>query len=405
MDRIQVAGAGVFGVTAAIELRKRGHEVALIDPGPLPHPLAASTDISKVVRLEYGADERYTELAERAIEGWRRWNRDLGTLYHETGLLLLRRTPLAPGTLEQDSFEIVSRRGHEPELLDSAAVRARFPAWNAERYGHGTYDREGGYVESGKAIARLVTEAQRLGVELREGVAFARLLDAGIGIMSTAGEKMAADRVVLALGAWTPHALPRLAAEFRSTGHPVFHLAPRDRDAFLPERFPVFCAEIQTTGYYGFPAHPENGVVKIARHGAGRPMHPESAERFVTAEETRQLREFLAATFPLLQDAPIVYTRICLYCDSRDGHFWIGRDPDRPGVVVATGDSGHAFKFAPVLGSLIADVVEDRGHPLEARFAWRPGLYPARWEEATRSQTCCSLAPVSGSLDPLARPV
>src|SRR5205814_1273777 len=170
---------------------------------------------------------------------------------------------------------------------------------------------------SGKAIARLVTEAQRLGVELREGVAFARLLDAGIGIMSTAGEKMAADRVVLALGAWTPHALPRLAAEFRSTGHPVFHLAPRDRDAFLPERFPVFCAEIQTTGYYGFPAHPENGVVKIARHGAGRPMHPESAER----------------------------------------------------------------------------------------FAWRPGLYPARWEEATRSQTCCSLAPVSGSLDPLARPV
>src|SRR5438477_376666 len=289
MDRILVAGAGVFGVTAAIELRERGHEVALIDPGPLPHPLAASTDVSKVVRLEYGADERYTELAERAIEGWRRWNRDLGTLYHETGLLLLRRTPLAPGTLEQDSFEIVSRRGHEPELLDGASVRARFPAWNAERYGHGTYDREGGYVESGKAIARLVTEAQRLGVELREGVAFARLLDAGIGIMSTAGEKMAADRVVLALGAWTPHALPRLAAEFRSTGHPVFHLAPRD--------------------------------------------------------------------------------------------------PDRPGVVVATGDSGHAFKFAPVLGFLIADVVEDRGHPLEARFAWRPGLYPARWEEATRSQT------------------
>ena len=57
MDRITVAGAGVFGVTAAIELRKRGHAVRLVDPGPLPHPLAASTDISKVVRPEYGADE------------------------------------------------------------------------------------------------------------------------------------------------------------------------------------------------------------------------------------------------------------------------------------------------------------------------------------------------------------
>src|SRR5438105_8793186 len=174
MDRVLVAGAGVFGVTAAIELAYRGHEVALIDPGPLPPPLAASTDISKVVRLEYGADERYTELAERAIEGWRRWNRDLGTLYHETGLLLLRRTPLAPGTLEQDSFEIVSRRGHRPELLDAAAVRARFPAWNAGRYRHGTYDPEGGFVERGEAIGRLVTGARRLGGGPAGGVPFGR---------------------------------------------------------------------------------------------------------------------------------------------------------------------------------------------------------------------------------------
>jgi glycine/D-amino acid oxidase-like deaminating enzyme len=384
-DRIVVAGGGVFGVTAAIELRKRGHAVVLVDPGPVPHPLAASTDISKVVRLEYGADEPYTALAEKAIEGWRRWNRDLGPLYHETGLLLLRRTPLAPGTLEHDSFQTVSRRGHRPEQLDAAAVRARFPAWNTERYRHGTYDPEGGFVESGKAIASLVREARRLGVELREGVAFARLLDDGI--VSTAGERIAGRQVVLALGAWTPYALPSLAPEFRSTGHPVFHLAPNDRDLFLPQRFPVFCADIQSTGYYGFPAHPESGVVKIARHGAGRPMHPESPARSVTAEETRQMREFLAATFPVLHEAPVVYTRICLYCDSPDGHFWIARDPERPRVVVASGDSGHAFKFAPVLGALVADVVEGRPDPLQARFAWRAAARSTRWEEATRAQT------------------
>src|SRR2546423_12418672 len=137
--RILVAGAGVFGVTAAIELRKRGHAVALVDPGPLPHPLAASTDISKVVRLEYGADEPYTALAERAVEGWRRWNRDLGPLYHETGLLLLRRTPLAPRTVEHDSFEMVSRRGHRPQLGDGAAGRARFSPREAGPYRYGTH--------------------------------------------------------------------------------------------------------------------------------------------------------------------------------------------------------------------------------------------------------------------------
>jgi glycine/D-amino acid oxidase-like deaminating enzyme len=67
----------------------------------------------------------------------------------------------------------------------------------------------------------------------------------------------------------------------------------------------------------------------------------------VTAEDEKNLREFLASTFPSLADAPIVYTRVCMYCDTHDGHFWIARDPEREGLVVAAGDSGHGFKFAP----------------------------------------------------------
>ena len=385
MDRILVVGAGAFGVTAAIELRRRGHAVRLLDPGPLPHPLAASTDISKVVRLEYGPDEVYTALAERAIEGWERWNRDLGErFYHRTGLLFLRRSPPLPGTIEEDSFEVLSRRGHRPERVDAAAVRARFPAWNADLYQHGTYSRTGGFVESGKVIARLVEEAGRSGVELREGVSFRELVSGGI--VSSQGERFEADQVVFAGGAWTPHALPWLAPHLRSTGHPVFHLAPRDPEAFRPERFPVFCAEIQSTGYYGFPLHPVSGVVKIGRHAPGRPMHPESLERFVIEEEIAHLRAFLAQTFPGLADAPIAGTRICLYCDSWDGHFWIARDPERPRLVVAAGDSGHGFKFAPVLGTLIADVVEGKRDPIQDRFRWRPGIRPARSEEAARAQ-------------------
>src|SRR5207302_11252761 len=138
------------------------------------------------------------------------------------------------------------------------------------------------------------------------------------------------------------------------------------------------------TGYYGFPLL--NGVVKVARHGPGRSMHPESPSRAVTGEETDELRAFLSSALPRLADAPIVHTRICLYCDSPDGHFWIARGPERSRVVVAAGDSGHAFKFAPALGPIIADVVEGRGHPLQARFRWRPGLRAARWQEATRQR-------------------
>src|SRR5678815_3719066 len=122
-ERVVVAGAGVFGASAALELARRGYAVDLLDPGPLPHPLAASTDISKVVRLEYGADVDYTEMAERALVGWRTWNRELGEpLFHETGVIFLRPTPLAVGTFEGNSFALLSARGHAIEALDEATI-------------------------------------------------------------------------------------------------------------------------------------------------------------------------------------------------------------------------------------------------------------------------------------------
>src|SRR2546430_17689608 len=97
MATVIVVGAGINGITTAIELKRRGHRVVLLDPGPLPHPLAASTDISKAVRAAYGPDEIYTELAERCIEIWKKWNLEFGAeLYHKTGVLFVCDQPMQP---------------------------------------------------------------------------------------------------------------------------------------------------------------------------------------------------------------------------------------------------------------------------------------------------------------------
>jgi glycine/D-amino acid oxidase-like deaminating enzyme len=197
--------------------------------------------------------------------------------------------------------------------------------------------------------------------------------------------RVAGDLVVMAVGAWTPYLLPFTKKFFRATGQPVFHLQPSEPELFAPERFPVFGAEITTTGYYGFPIN-RDGVVKIANHGAGREMSPDSPERVVTSEEEKNLREFLASTFPSLVDAPIVYNRVCMYCDTHDGHFWIARDPEREGLVVATGDSGHGFKFAPVLGEIIADAAEEKNNALLDRFRWRPEVRAGTATDAARSK-------------------
>jgi glycine/D-amino acid oxidase-like deaminating enzyme len=382
-----VIGAGINGVVAAIELRKRGHEVVLIDPGPLPHPLAASTDISKAVRAAYGADEDYTALAEQSREIWQQWNVEFGVeLYHEIGFLFMRQRPMQPGDFEYESFKLLEQRGHQIERIDSKQLLERYPAWNAKRYPDGFLDLEAGYAESGRVVAALIQRAKSLGVESRENAKFRELDEAGDrvkGILLENGEKIAADAVVMAVGAWTPYALPFTRNFFRASGQPVFHLKPEKPELFTPERFPIFGADISTTGYYGFPLN-RDGLVKIANHGSGREMSPDSPERAVTKEEENKMRQFLSDSFPGLADAPIVFTRICLYCDTHDGDFWIAPDPERPELIIAAGDCGHGFKFAPVLGEIIADAVEGKSNPLLEKFRWRPEVKAGETKEAAR---------------------
>jgi glycine/D-amino acid oxidase-like deaminating enzyme len=387
MLKIIVVGAGINGVTAAIELKKRGHTVVLVDPGPLPHPLAASTDISKAVRAAYGTDEDYTLLAERSIRLWRDWNKEFGVeLYHEVGVMFVRRREMKPADFEYEGFKILERRGHKIERMNSARLWKRFPAWNPELYRDGILELTAGYVESSRVVGILSERAKSAGVGLREGAKFSEL-DEGDdrvkGIVLDDGQRISGDVVVMAVGAWTPYVLPFTQKFFRATGQPVFHLKPRQPDLFASQRFPVFGADISTTGYYGFPVSRE-GVVKIANHGPGREMSPESTERVVTSEEEKNLREFLSSTFPALADAPIVYSRVCMYCDTDDGHFWIAPDPERRGLIVATGDSGHGFKFAPVLGEIIADAVEGKSNPLLQKFRWRPDVRAGEQKEAAR---------------------
>ena len=369
MASVVVCGAGIFGVTAALELRRRGDHVTLTDPGPIPHPDAESTDLSKAVRMDYGADVAYSAMMEDAMEGWRAWDRGWvaengESLFHETGVLYVTRGTMAKGGFENDSFEILDERGHQLERLDAKSLSERFPAWSTGVYRDGYFNRVGGYAESGRVVTRLAAEAKRAGVQIVEGFRAVHVADDGV--VDRGGTKLSADSVVLCAGAWTPKLLPELAGHLFATAQPVFHLRPDEARNFEAARFPTFGADIARTGYYGFPIMP-SGLVKIANHGPGFPCDPDGP-RALRPEDEPALRQFLRETFPALENAAIAATRVCIYCDTKDEHFWIDRHPQRPNVVVATGGSGHAFKFAPLVGKWIADAVA--GRTIE-RFRWR----------------------------------
>ncbi len=379
--RVLVIGGGIFGVTAARELRARGCAVTLVDPGPLPHPLAESTDISKIVRCDYGADEDYTALGERALDGWRRWNAAWPVpRFHETGVAFLTRAAMRPGEFEHDSFTLLARRGHRVERLDAAAIATRFPAYRPGVHVDGYFHHEGGWAEAGAVVAHLLVDAIAAGVTVLGDCPIHRIVDEG----ALSGSALfPADAIVVCAGAWTPLLVPELAGELRAVGQPVFHLRPADRELFAGLQFPVFGADIARTGYYGFPLQ-HDGIVKIANHGAGVALAPD-APRQVTAGQESALRDFLRSSLPGLAGAPIASRRLCVYCDTRDADFWIARHPRRPTLTVATGGSGHGFKFAPVIGPIIADAVLGIDHALAHKFRWRAGAEP-RWRgDAARS--------------------
>jgi len=171
----------------------------------------------------------------------------------------------------------------------------------------------------------------------------------------------------------------------------ILHLLPNPasnlKQFSVEEGFPPFVADIAVTGFYGFPAHPIEKCVKLGLHAKGLNMKGipltketlEKVKRELIPQEEKKFREFLAKTFPDLSDAKVVGDKICLYCDTFDGHFFIGHDPEREGLMVAAGGSGHGFKFAPVLGEVIADIFEKKeNNEFEKRFGWRKSS--AEWK-------------------------
>lgn len=372
-----IIGGGAFGLTSAVELAHRKYKVGLINPDTIPHHLAASTDISKVVRMEYGSDVEYFKMAETSIRRWHDWNEMLGEkVYHEVGFLMLCKENIdqQTHTYEKSSYGTLIQSGYNTERLDAKMLNRRFPAVNTEVYIDSNFNTRGGFVESGLAIQKLAEYARKIGVQIFEHQTATELVIENNqlnAVKTQEGKTFHCGHAIVAAGAHTPYLLPELQPYMKTTGHPVFWLKPQNPALFSVPNFAIFMADIANSGWYGFPFLAKKGVIKIAKHSEGLRIHPDKNDRIVTADDISDMRQFVKETFPALANAPLVYTRRCLYTDTLDGHFWIDQHPTIKGLTVSTGGSGHAMKMAPVLGEMTADVAEGKPNPISNRYQWR----------------------------------
>ncbi len=371
-------------MAGALELEERGYGITLVNAGPIPYPSAASNDVSRMVRMDYGDDLLHCRLGNEAINGWHRWNARWGRdLYHQDGLLFLSSRPLEEEGFEGDSYCTLSEEGWSPERLGSMEIATRYPGWNADYYVDGYFHARGGWAEAGTVVSLLAEEAKARGIYMKTAKVSSIIRGNGrvSGLVTDDGMEIQADRVVVAAGVWTPSLLPELDGFLRLSGQPILYFKPADPELFRPPLFPPWGADIANTGWYGFPANRE-GIVKIGVHGPGYAVSPNAPRVPPGDGDEARCRDFLSLSLPALADAPLHALKMCVYTDTFDGDFLISRHPGVEGLTVASGGSGHGFKFGPVLGRLIADAVEGTPNPYLHRYAWRPVGDPAT--EASR---------------------
>lgn len=363
MTDVAVVGLGAMGSAAAWQLAGRGASVVGFDAHPAGHALGSSHGSSRITREAYPDDAAYVPLVRRATARWEEIGERTGRpVLHRVGTIAI-----GPASERRITGGLASAAEHgvAVEALTRDEVVERFPAFRLPDGAVAVYEPGAGYLEPEAGVAALQRLAVDAGAQLRfaEPVVGWEADGEGVAVTTSRGT-IRAQRLVVAAGAWAPELLGDLGLPLRAERRVNVHFAPERPERFGPDRLPVFNLVVPEGQFYGFPVMGDAGV-KVGRHDARAPCTPRTVRRIVSDGEVAELRRVLDAYVPGAAGA--VLRRVtCLYTMTPDGRFVLDRHPALPQVAFFAGCSGHAFKFAPVVGEVLADLALDgsTGHAI-----------------------------------------
>jgi sarcosine oxidase len=360
-----VVGVGTMGSAAAYHLARRGRRVLALERFDLVHDRGSMHGLTRIIRLAYHEHPDYVPLLRRAYELWRELEGGTGaSLLHITGSLEIGPSDglLVPGTLRACAEHALPY-----ELLDAGVLHERFPMFEPEPDAVGVFQPDGGLLLAEPAVQAHIDAGRDAGAEVRSGEHVLEWSATADGVtVRTDRETYEGGRLVLCPGAWAAGLL-RLPPElFVVERQVVAWFEPQRRDLFTPERLPVFILEQGDVHHYGFPRIDGSGVKLGRMHHPGQTVpDPDALERAPSDAEVEVLSAFLAARLPQAA-GPVLAAQACMFTSTPDRRFVIDLHPDEPNVVFASVCSGHGFKFAPVVGEILADLALEGStrHPI-----------------------------------------
>ena len=353
MYDVIVIGAGAMGSSSAYFLAKKGMRVALVEQFKLGHTKGSSHGESRIIRMAYPQKH----FAEMMPESYRLWEE----IQREAGKKLLRVTGGLDFGKESDTNlqsvrETLEKMEVPHEILDPQQLRERFPGLRIYDGDMGVYQKDAGILNASLAVRTLQELANSLGAEIFEEVTIENIEKTERGFMvSGKGLDAEGTKLVVATGAWTKKLL---GSAFSITPdyevwRPSYAFWRIKKDVYRD--FPIFICWDEEV-FYGFPENEQEGAMKVAIHISEEVprVDPDEPDAVPQDRVLAKISDFVTRRFSGLHPSSDDVTN-CLYSMTPDENFII--DEVRPGVVVAAGFSGHGFKFTPVIGRIVSDMI------------------------------------------------
>jgi sarcosine oxidase len=358
-----VLGVGSLGSATCYHLAKQGAKVLGLEQFDIPHEQGSHAGQSRIIRKAYFEHPDYVPLLEHAYKNWKELETRTGSqVYFPTGLLYLG--PSDHGLLK-GVHESADKYKVRVDSLSDEQMRRQYPQFNLPGDFEKLIEPDAGFLTPERAILLHAEQALRLGAHLRTKEKTLEFKPDAGGNMVVKTDKgtYTCHKLVITAGAWAGKLVPSLAPKLKVTRQILAWVQPKKWDDFELGKFPCWTVATPNFGgiFYGFPILPagkfEGPVgLKLGHHYEGLVSDPDHVDRNPGPEEEQKLIGFLNKFMPNGYQATHV-VKTCLYTYSPDENFVLDFLPEYGNkVAIATGCSGHAFKFAAGIGEIMADL-------------------------------------------------
>ena len=350
---VVVLGLGVMGSAAVYSLAKRGVSVLGVDANDPHHGLGSSHGPTRATRETYFEAQEYVPLAQRSTALWRELEGESGSTLLETngGIYF---APSGHPMLEGVQ-EAAAAHNLPLDCLGTNDFAEQFPGFSLPDGWQALRENGAGVLQAPGCLDAFRDLARRHKADLRfNNKAMGWEQNSGGIVVQLAEETVHAGKVILTLGPWMCDMIGELGLPLSRRRIPVVYYETAKPKLYKSSDFSVYFGATPQGIFAGKPHFDHLGAM-LVRHDEGQDTSPEDTNRVVTAQDLNEARDFANLYTPGL-DGGVRSTHVCLYTMTPDSHFIIDQHPDLRDLVYATGFSGHGFKFAPIVGEVLADL-------------------------------------------------